>query len=320
MHSAKGVYNGSACRADLLSRRGGKEKHAVYELIEITNNNYYVNSPTKVGIYVSAPGEVWLIDSGSDKDAGKKVLRHAEAMGWKIQGILATHSHADHIGGAALIAQRTGCKVYASHAELAFVEHTVYEPALLWGGCPPQALRGKAMCAQSVECADVRSAPLPAGLEIIPLAGHSPAMFGLRTPEGVFYCADAVFSAEVVEKYPLNYLFDLRGTLETLERLTAVEAKWVLPAHADLTEDIGPLRDVNKAKMLEILALIESLCAEPTGFEALLGAIFAHYGLALNLAQYALGGSTLKAYLSYLLDEKRIEPVFEDNRLLWKAV
>ena len=114
----------------------------MYELIEVTNNNYYVNSPTKVGIYVSAPGEAWLIDAGSDKDAGKKVLRHAEAMGWKIQGILATHSHADHIGGAALIAQRTGCKVYASRAEIAFVERTEYEPALLWGGCPMQALRG----------------------------------------------------------------------------------------------------------------------------------------------------------------------------------
>ena len=292
----------------------------MYELIEITAHNYFVNSPTKVGIYETGDGGVWLIDSGSDKDAGKKVLRHAEAQGWTVRGILATHSHADHIGGAALIAQRTGCKVYAAAAEIPFVQHTVYEPAMLYGGCPPQALRGKAMCAAPVSCADVREAPLPEGVEIIDLAGHSPEMFGVRTPEGVFFCADAVFSAEVVEKYHVNYVWDVRRALETLDRLTEIPAKFVLPAHAELTEDVSALRDLNRSKMLELTDFIKSACAEPLCFEELLKALFDRYGLTLNLSQYVLVGASLRSYLAYLLDEKALETVFSENKLLWHTL
>lgn len=292
----------------------------MYELIEITTHNYYVNSPTKVGIYESAPGEVWLIDSGSDKDAGKKVLKHADERGWKVMGILATHSHADHIGGAALITQRTGCKIYAASAELPFVEHTVYEPAMLWGGFPPQALRGKAMCAASVPCCDVKTAPLPEGVQIIDLAGHSPKMFGVLTPEGVFFCADAVFSSEVVEKYHVNYVWDLRSALAALDRLTETQAAWYLPAHAEPTEDITALRNRNRAKMGEILSLITETCAEGVCFEELLKAVFDHFELTLNLSQYVLVGSSLRSYLAYLLDEKQIETVISENKLLWHSL
>ena len=292
----------------------------MYELMEITANNYYVNSPTKVGIYMSAPGEVWLIDSGSDKDAGKKVFRHVEEQGWRVLGILATHSHADHIGGAALLMQRTGAKIYAASAEKCFVEHTVYEPAMLWGGCPPQALRGKAMCAASVPCADVWEAKLPEGLKRIELPGHAPEMFGVLTPEGVFYCADAVFSREVVEKYHVNYAWDVRQTLVALDKLTEIPAKWVLPAHAELTASIEELRDVNKAKMQEIMDLLLTLCREAKDFEALLSSLFDHYGLTMNLSQYVLVGSTIRSYLAYLMDEKKIEPRFEGNRLLWQTL
>jgi len=52
------------------------------ELIKITDLCYYVDSPAKIGIIKTGESEVCLIDSGSDKDAGKKVLKHLDANGW----------------------------------------------------------------------------------------------------------------------------------------------------------------------------------------------------------------------------------------------
>ena len=292
----------------------------MYELVKIVDHNYYVNSPTKVGIYESAPGEVWLIDSGSDKDAGRKIWKHITEQNWKVMGILATHSHADHIGGAKLIMERSGCRIYANSKECAFVCNTVLEPALLYGGYPPGVLRNKFLVAPAVPCSDISEAPLPEGLQLYDLPGHAVEMFGVLTQEGVFYCGDVVSSAVTLEKYHINYFYNVREGLDCLAGLSNVEAKYFLPAHAELTEDISKLAQLNLAKMNEIIALLKNFCAQPCGFEDVLKALFDHYDLTLDWSQYVLSGSTVRSYLAYLLDAGEMETVFVGNKMLWHTL
>lgn len=47
----------------------------MYELIQLSANTYCIESPTKIGLVRLSENEVCLIDSGNDKDAGRKV-RH----------------------------------------------------------------------------------------------------------------------------------------------------------------------------------------------------------------------------------------------------
>lgn len=292
----------------------------MYELIKITDNNYYIDCPTKVGIYESAPGRVWLIDAGSDKDAGRKVWKHITENGWTVDGILATHSNADHVGGAQLIMQRSGCQVYAAGMEKCVIENSVLEPTILFGAFPPKPLRSKFLMAASVPCADIASASLPEGMRIVPLPGHFLDMFGVITPEGVFYCADSVFSADVVEKYHVNFVYDVRGALDCLESLPGIEADWYLPAHAALTQDIAPLAALNRDKMLEIISTVEELCSDGKCFDDILKELFDQYGLELNLSQYVLVGSSIRSYLAYLYEEGRITCDAMENRMLWKRL
>jgi glyoxylase-like metal-dependent hydrolase (beta-lactamase superfamily II) len=291
----------------------------MYELIQITDHNYYVDSPTKVGIYESAPGNVWLIDSGSDKDAGKKVWKHIQEQGWTVEGILLTHAHADHVGGAKLLMERSGCRAFANGRECCFARYTTLEPALLYGGYPPNALRNKFLVAAAIPCEDIGDAPLPEGMKIYELSGHSPEMCGVRTPEGVFYCGDVVSSAATLEKYHINYIFDVREALDCLEGLPLVDARWFLPAHAALTTEILPLAKLNRDKLLEIIDAILCICRRPTGFEDILATLVSHYGLKLDFNQYVLVGSTVRSYLAYLLDMDRLRAAFTENRMLWAA-
>lgn len=71
----------------------------MYELIQAKGSSYYIESPAKVGLVRLNDTEVCLIDSGSDKDAGRKVRQHLDANGWRLAAIYNTHSNADHIGG-----------------------------------------------------------------------------------------------------------------------------------------------------------------------------------------------------------------------------
>ena len=47
----------------------------MYELIQAGEQSYYVQCPAKIGIYKKTETEVYLIDSGCDKDAGRPVRK-----------------------------------------------------------------------------------------------------------------------------------------------------------------------------------------------------------------------------------------------------
>ena len=69
----------------------------MYELIRVGKSTYYINCPAKMGFYVD-DGGAYLIDSGNDKDAGRKIHKHLKEQGWKLKMIKNTHSNRDLIG------------------------------------------------------------------------------------------------------------------------------------------------------------------------------------------------------------------------------
>ena len=44
----------------------------MYELVQVAENTYYINAPSKIGVYRVSDDDVWLIDSGNDKDPAEK--------------------------------------------------------------------------------------------------------------------------------------------------------------------------------------------------------------------------------------------------------
>ena len=79
----------------------------MYELVQVAEHTYYIECPAKIGIYEDTDG-VYVIDSGNDKDAGRKVRKILNENGWSLKGIINTHSNADHIGGNKYLQQQTG--------------------------------------------------------------------------------------------------------------------------------------------------------------------------------------------------------------------
>ena len=47
----------------------------MYELNQVGEKSYYINCPAKIGVYLADDKNVYLIDSGNDKDAGRKVRK-----------------------------------------------------------------------------------------------------------------------------------------------------------------------------------------------------------------------------------------------------
>ncbi len=292
----------------------------MYELCQAGENSFYIQCPAKIGLVRLTDTEVCLIDSGSDKDAGRRVRKILDENGWKLRMICNTHSHADHIGGNRYLQQQTGCKIYAPGMECDFVNHPVLEPMTLYGGFPPRDLRHKFLMAQPSQAEPLTADVLPEGLELLPLPGHSWDMVGFRTADQVVYLADCLSSEETLEKYQINFVYDVAEYVRTLEQVREMQAALFVPAHAAATEDIAGLAQKNLDKVEEIGERILAICREPVTFEEILRKLFEDYGLLMDFQQYVLVGSTIRSYLAWLRDGERADVLFDGGRMLWQRI
>ncbi len=290
----------------------------MYELIQVGEKSYYINCPAKVGIYRATETDVYLIDSGNDKEAGRKVRKILDGAGWKLKGIINTHSNADHIGGNHYLQQQTGCPIFANGIEAAFTRFPILEPAFLYGGYPCRDLRHKFLLAAESDPLSISDEQFPKELEVIPLPGHFFDMIGIRTPDNTVFLADCISSQSTLEKYQISFIYDVAEYLNTLDKVEAMDAAMFVPAHADAVQDIRELVRVNRSKVYAIAERLLAFLEEPLCAETLLKKVFDEYGLVMNMEQYVLIGSTVRSYLSWLKDKGAVTAQFTDNCLLWQ--
>ena len=289
------------------------------ELIQVGEKTYYIKNPTNIGIYKLDSENVFLIDTGNDKDAGRKILKIINEQGWNIKGIINTHSNADHIGGNKFIQDRTNCNIYSYNIEKSFTEYPILESSFLYGGYPFKDLRNKFLLAKNSNVININN-NLPDGLEYFPLKGHFFDMIGIKTSDNILFLADSLFSEETITKYHLFFIYDVKEYLNTLENLNNLKATLFIPSHCEATKNIDSLIEINRNKVNEIVETIYGFCENEITFEEILKCIFDKYSLIMNTNQYVLIGSTIKSYLSYLYDENKISYEFKNNKMFWKQV
>lgn len=289
------------------------------ELVKAGERTYYIKNATNIGIYKIDDKNVYLIDTGNDKEAGKKILKIIDMQGWHIQGIIVTHSNADHIGGCKIIQDRTKCTILAHNVERSFTEFPILESSFLYGGYPFKKIRNKFLLAKESSVMEVEN-NLPNGLSYFCLKGHFFDMIGIKTDDNVYFLADSLFSEQTITKYHLFFIYDVREFLRTLDFLNTLNGHLYIASHCEATSDLSSLIVQNRNKIQEILDKIYNLCKNEITFEEILKYIFDEYNLTMDENQYVLVGSTIKSYLSYLNDESKIGYQFKENKMVWKQI
>ena len=292
----------------------------MYELEQIGKQSYYINCPAKIGVYKQNDKDIYLIDSGNDKEAGKKVLKLAAQNNWEIKAIINTHSNADHIGGNHYLQQQTGCPIFTNGIETAFTNYPVLEPSFLYGGYPCKELRSKFLLAKESKAVELTDNDFPEELEVIPLPGHFFDMIGLRTPDNTVFLADCTSSQTTLEKYQVSFIYDVARYLDTLDKVENMQAAMFVPAHAEVTSDIRGLVALNRAKVYEIADGLLDICKKPLDGDSILQKVFEKYNLTMTIEQYVLVGSTVRSYLSWLKDGGKLTFYCQENKLLWESI
>ena len=294
----------------------------ILELVEVTDNVAYI--PGAVNIGVLRNGErCAVIDTGLDRDSGRNIRKALEAEGLRLEAIINTHSHADHFGGNNYLARNLNAEVYAPSIESGIIQNPILEPIYLFHGATPiRNLRNKFVLAKPSPVDHIiepgKLEVIGMEVEIIPLPGHCFNQIGVFVDD-ILFCADAVFSERVIDKYRIPVVQDVGRHLETLDRLKGMGCSRFIPAHTKPVEDIRGLVAKNVATTRGIIEDIKPLLDEPKTTERVMSELCTGYGLDLTVVQqYYLIHMTIMAYLGYLYDEKQIEIEMEGNLLRWK--
>lgn len=150
-----------------------------YELGPIGTNGYVVRAN-------NSAAEAVVVDPGGDAAGLRLELAQAGAS---CVAILITHSHWDHLGGVADLAEGTGAPVYAPELEKAVVERpSDYYAGIgvtLRGWMPEHTLAG----GEAVEVAGMT-------FEVTHVPGHSPGHLAYYA-DGCLFSGDVLFAGSV---------------------------------------------------------------------------------------------------------------------------
>ena len=103
----------------------------IMDLIQLTPHTYHLRAGSNAGLVVQ-DGRALLVDTGLDRDAARRILKHVASLNVELVAVIVTHAHADHFGGASEVKKRTGAPVLAPAFEAAVVENPVLEPVYLF--------------------------------------------------------------------------------------------------------------------------------------------------------------------------------------------
>ena len=288
----------------------------MYELHHLKGNTYYIDGPTNCGVYVlNDKKEVLLFDCGTEEDS-PKIYETLKNNGMTITYLVFSHCHSDHSQGCHFIYEKTHCKMIASKVERGFFRDPKLDIGFLYGGYPLDEYDGKLM---HVDMNDEIYAldQIPDGVEWFHLPGHHWGMIGIKTKDDVYFVADTLGSIDLVERAHILLIYDVKGYLESLNFVESLDGKMVVPSHNPATTNIKPVVEFNRKTMYEIMNLLLDYLKEEHNCTECCQFIFDHYKLRISYNKYMLILSTIRSYLSYLSNSKRIKNYFKDNRLVF---
>ena len=291
------------------------------EIGKIKGNSYFLKSFTNIGLFIK-DDIVTLIDSGLDDDAAKEIDDTLLRSNLKVNNIILTHAHSDHMGGANYFQQKYNCNVLTTLADTAIANLSIMNTSLIYGGIPINLAKGKMLYSKSCNAHLLTDKTTPSGIKIIDLRGHSINMIGVLTEDNVFYIADSLVSKKTINKFPLTYILDIENYFISMDKLLTVGAEYFVPSHAEIqdTESIKELIELNKDAVKQNIIDILYVLSEPLEIDDIVYNYCLAKGYTMKTSQFFVATSTIKNYLAYLDKIEKVQAFIVDNRLFFKRI
>lgn len=274
---------------------------------KVLDNLYMFESKTNVLLYINS-SECYLIDSGKSNKMKEEIKKYLSDNNLKLTGIINTHCHSDHVSNNDI----TDCKIYASKLEKTIIENSSIQLDLLYGGRHPKFMEESFVASKSFKASDLKKIN---NIEYIYFPGHSYNMVGVLIEDKVLCIGDAIFSKDELTKIP--YVYDVQKFIDSLNELGKYNDKTVISSHCGIIDNLNELIDMNLSYIKKLLNEILSVCKTKKTFDVILETICKDKNIELNNNNYFIISSTIKSFISCLIDNDLLDTKFDDYNLYY---
>jgi glyoxylase-like metal-dependent hydrolase (beta-lactamase superfamily II) len=259
----------------------------------MTSPEFEVFGRVSIGVIV-ADGEAFIIDSGLDENEIRKVINGLVQREIKIKGLLLTHSHSDHSGGA-FYAQKRGIPIYASPLETSVLQHPELLNVLISGFNNSLISGSKFVTPQKFNPVGIEASLTLSDSILTPvdLKGHTLGQIGYEC-NGILFAGDAFFSMETLEAHPIPYMLDARSFLESLAKLRSYDGKIVI-SHGGLVSDKNRIIDFNIERINGIADFVRDKSVNGIEMNTLIKLALSHFNSKRDILGYFLDSTTIKS-------------------------
>jgi glyoxylase-like metal-dependent hydrolase (beta-lactamase superfamily II) len=198
--------------------------------------------PGFVNSYTYREGDdTYLIDTGFAQKA-KPIVRafqRANVPLARVNKVLLTHHHVDHMGGAAYLLQNTHAPLSCHRDDAPFVDGRMKAPM-------PLLMRLLVRVRPAPVAVALKEGDQVGSLTVLHVPGHTPGEVAFYHPaRKILFSGDSVVERKGRLTMPATkYASNLSQAVQSLARLRSLEVDLLLPGHGvPVTSNVGPLLD-----------------------------------------------------------------------------
>jgi glyoxylase-like metal-dependent hydrolase (beta-lactamase superfamily II) len=265
------------------------------QLVDVEDGVKRVTLPLPLGIdhvhcYLlrASDGSWTLIDTGLGLGDMEELWRPVlAALDAPVERIVVTHTHPDHVGGAAALAALTGATVFQGRRDQARGEQiwaspeafTAFDDFLRAHGAPEEALgRRRLPLVLPSEPTLLDEGDVLDGWRVFVLPGHADGHIALER-NGVLVAGDTILGeiSPHVGLYPAGLDDPLEHFVHSLERIAELRPRLTLPGHGPLLDDAaGRARELVVHHTDRLSATAAALAPTPRTGWTVSRTLFAH--------------------------------------------
>lgn len=279
------------------------------DILHVSGDTYIVPGATVIGVYIHN-NSAYLIDTGLDENQIRKVYNLLNEKGISIIGVINTHSHADHTGGNKFLEKKGVTNFYASQIEGFFIKNPIMLTSFMYGSFPPEFMKIKLLMPEPVK--EVREI-FPELFRIEQLPGHSWGMIGIFTPDNVFFCADSLYSENIVEKHPLLFHLNTGDFINTMMKIENFNPDYFVLSHGGVTRKITFTVKKNIYSLENIMSII--IENSPGYADEIFYRVLEKIGIK-NEWEYYLNRVPFQSMLTYLYSIGEIKISISNGKLI----
>ncbi|MGL5711481.1 MAG: MBL fold metallo-hydrolase [Paraclostridium sp.] len=297
------------------------------KLTQIKGNTYYIRGGTNTGVYVFDNKDALIIDPGLPGFRVKSMIKLFREKEINLKWIINTHEHNDHYGaGYQLKDEYKQIISMSTKQSRIYIENPELFSNYILGGDSnrfmDEKLNNRNIGNVTID-REIEEGILNINnenIDIIDLKGHTQGSIGVYTKDKVLFVGDALIGSEILNKFDLLFLLDIKEYINTLNKLKVLDFECLVLGHGkEILNRYDAMKCIDKHEQIvcKYLYQINNLLKKYSSIEDILKSIINNNKLSCNYKEYHFFKSTTISMLSYLINLNEVDYIISNGELLY---